>query len=109
MYEIPKEIKAKPKLMGLELKELIIVGVSFFLFLTIFRDLVHGVLVIPYLVIASGTLFWLVLPSGNNPRLKNYQSIRLFFQHKQSTYHALAVQKVLNEQQFGEDGMLDEQ
>ncbi|MEC1177262.1 DUF5592 family protein [Metasolibacillus meyeri] len=103
MYEIPKEIKSKPKLMGLEVKELIIFVVSFFLFLTILRDLVHGVLVIPYLLIASGVLLWLVLPSGNNPRLKNYQSIRLYFQHKQSSYHALDIQQVINKYEFGDE------
>lgn len=98
MYEIPKEIKSKPKLFGLEIKELIIVVISFFLFFTILRDLVHGVLVVPYMLVASFTLLWFVMPSGNNPRKKNYQSIFLYFKHKQSSYHALDIQKIMNEQ-----------
>ncbi|UZM97445.1 hypothetical protein OL548_20000 [Lysinibacillus sp. MHQ-1] len=82
MYDIPKEIKAKPKFVGLEVKELIILLVSFFLFFTVLKDLVHGMLFIPYILIAGGTLFWMVLPSSNNPRLKKLHVIVFIFQAK---------------------------
>ena len=105
MYDIPKEIKAKPKIVGLEVKELIILLVSFFLFFTVLKDLVHGILFIPYILMASGTLFWMVLPSRNNPRLKNYMSLYLYFKRNKYTYHALDVKKIMNDY-FMEKGII---
>ncbi|MBL3729686.1 hypothetical protein JIN86_08730 [Lysinibacillus sp. HST-98] len=101
MYDIPKEIKAKPKIVGLEVKELIILLVSFFLFFTVLKDLVHGILFIPYILMASGTLFWMVLPSRNNPRLKNYMSLYLYFKRNKYTYHAVDVKKIMNDYLYG--------
>ncbi|MEG0258561.1 MAG: DUF5592 family protein [Lysinibacillus sp.] len=108
-YEIPKEIKAKPKIVGLEMKELIILVISFFLFFTILKDLVHGVLAIPYFIVAGIALFWSVLPSRNNPKLKNYMSIYLFFKHNKQSYHALDTKKMMNNYLFGEKDVSNEQ
>lgn len=102
MYDIPKEIKTKPKFVGLEVKELIILLVSFFLLFTVLKDLVHGMLFIPYILIAGGTLFWMVLPSRNNPRLKNYMSLYLYFKRNKYTYHAADVKKIMNDYLYGE-------
>ncbi|QNK89097.1 hypothetical protein H7992_05055 [Sporosarcina sp. resist] len=102
-YEIPKEIKAKPKIVGLEMKELVILLISFFLVFTMLKDMVHGVFMIPYFVVVGSTLFWIVMPSRNNPRLKNYMSIYLYFKQDKQTYHAMDTQKIMNEYMFGEN------
>lgn len=96
-YEIPKEIKSKPKLMGLEMKELVILLIGFFSIFTVFKDMVHGVLVIPFMFVAVGLLFWLVMPSRNNPMLRNYMSLFLFFKRDKYSYHALDVNQYRNE------------
>ncbi|TKI65278.1 hypothetical protein FC756_16960 [Lysinibacillus mangiferihumi] len=103
MYEIPKEIKSKPQIVGLEIKELIILLVSFFLFFTVLRDLVHGILVIPYLLVAGSALFWMVMPSRNNPRLKNYMSLYLYFKQNKYTYHAIDSKKIINDYFYREE------
>ncbi|WP_244943905.1 DUF5592 family protein [Siminovitchia fortis] len=96
-YEIPKEIKSKPKLMGLEMKELVILLIGFFSIFTFLKDMVHTVLAIPFMVIATGLLLWLVMPSSNNPTLRNYMSIILFFKRDKQTYHALDHDRKNNE------------
>ncbi len=88
-YEIPKEIKSKPKIMGLEMRELVILLLGFFSILTVLKDMVHGVFVIPFIIIATGILLWSVMPSRNNPTLRNYMSLLLFFKRDKKTYHAL--------------------
>lgn len=98
-YEIPKEIKAKPKLLGLEIRELIIIFVSLFFIFTVLKDMVHKVFVIPYFIVSISFLFYMVMPSASNPNLKNYMSIILFFKQDRNTYHALDHQGILNEQE----------
>lgn len=96
-YEIPKEIKSKPKLMGLEMKELVILLIGFFSILTFLKDMIHSIFVIPFIIIASMLLLWLVMPSRNNPMLRNYMSLVLFFKRDKSTYHSLEHHKYDNE------------
>lgn len=97
MYEIPKEIKSKPKLFGLEIKEFGMLLLSFFIFFTMLRDLVHGVFMIPYCIVSGCVILWMFLPSRNNPRLKNYMSIFLYFKRDQQAYHPLDTNKVMND------------
>lgn len=99
-YEIPKEIRSKPKIMGLEMKELVILLIGFFLIFTMLKDMVHNAFMIPYFIVAVGLLLWAVMPSGNNPTMKNYMSVLLFFKHDKQTYHAMDVQKVLNRELY---------
>lgn len=89
MYLIPNEIKSKPKLLGLEVKEITIVLVSFLLILTILSDMVHSLFVIPFYLVSAGLILWLMMPSLNNRQKKNYQSLFLFFKRKKVTYHAI--------------------
>ncbi|MBS4203662.1 DUF5592 family protein [Lederbergia citrea] len=99
-YEIPTEIRSKPKLFGLEMKELIILLVSFFLVFTMLFDLVHSVFTVPYFTVSGALLLWIVIPSRNNPGMKNYMSFYLLFKHNRQTYHSLDSQKLLNENCF---------
>lgn len=95
-YEIPKEIRSKPKLMGLEIKELIILGLGIFLTLTMLGDMVHQTFTIPFYIVMIGVIFWLVMPSINNPPLKNYMSIYLYFKASKDTYHSMDIYKEFN-------------
>lgn len=95
-YEIPKEIRSKPKLIGLGLRELAIMFLGIFMTLTVLGDMVHSSLTIPFYIVVIGTLFWLVMPSNKNPPLKNYMSIYLLFKADKETYYAMDVNKELN-------------
>lgn len=95
-YEIPKEIKAKPKIVGLEMRELVILLTGSLLLLTIFRELVHSVFVIPYFVVAIAGMIYLFLPSASNPKKKHYEAILLFFRHKKGVFHAMDTHKQQN-------------
>lgn len=97
-YEIPKEIKSKPKIMGLEMRELVIILISSLLLLTILRELVHSLFILFYFGIAILGMIYLFLPSGNNPGKRNYESIVLMFRHKTGVYHAMDKNEVANEQ-----------
>lgn len=102
-YEIPKEIKSKPKIMGLEMKELVILLISFFLIFTMLKDMVHSIFTVPYFILSGFFLLWIVMPSRNNPGMKNYMSVYLFFKQNKQTYHAMDVHKVLNDYLFIDD------
>ncbi|WP_174615269.1 DUF5592 family protein [Virgibacillus ihumii] len=95
-YEIPKEIKAKPKILGLEMRELVIILISSLLLLTILRDLVHSVFMIPYIVVAVIGMIYLFLPSGQNPDKRVYESMMLWFRNKKGVYHAIDHHKNQN-------------
>lgn len=97
-FDIPKEIKSKPKLMGLEMKELIILLIGFFAIFTFLKDMVHTALTIPFIVFTSLLLLWSVMPSRNNPALRNYMSVILFFRRDRQTYHALDHQVTKNKE-----------
>src|SRR5699024_6680385 len=84
-----KEIKSKPKIIGLEMRELVIILISSLLLLTILRELVHGLFMLLYLGISILAMIYLFFPSGNNPGKRNYESIVLMFRHKTRRYHAL--------------------
>ncbi|MGJ9459939.1 DUF5592 family protein [Oceanobacillus sp. CF4.6] len=98
IYEIPKEIKSKPKILGLEMRELVIILISSLLLLTVLQELVHSLFVLFYFGVAIVGMIYLFLPSGNNPGKRNYESIVLMFRHKKGTYHAMDRNEVLNEQ-----------
>lgn len=97
-FEIPKEIKSKPKMMGLEMRELVILLLGFMSIFTIFKDMIHGLFVIPFMIIASLVLLWSVMPSSNNPSLRNYTSLLLFFKRDKYTYHAISHFQVINKE-----------
>lgn len=101
-YEIPKEIKSKPKIFGLEIKELVILMISFFLIFTMLKDMVHSFFTIPYFMVSCLLVLWLVMPSRNNPGMKNYMSLYLYFKHDKETYHSMDIQHVLNEYLFSD-------
>lgn len=92
-YEIPKEIKTKPKLLGLDIKEMAVLIILVILIMTFFKDMVHGWFVFPYLIVSIGFLFYMIAPSSSNPQKKNYHSIILFFKRDKNTYHPLDIYK----------------
>src|SRR5699024_2620741 len=106
-YEIPKEIKSKPKIMGLELRELVIILISSLLLLTILRELVHSLFILFYFGIAILGMIYLFLPSGNSPGKRNYESIVLMCRHKTGVYHAMDRNEISNEQIQMERGTSD--
>lgn len=97
-YEIPKEIKTKPKLLGLDIKEMAFVIILIILIMTFFKDMVHGWFVIPYFIVSIGFLFYMIAPSSNNPQKKNYHSVLLFFKRDKKTYHTLDVHQSDNDE-----------
>lgn len=97
-YEIPKEIKSKPKILGLEMRELVIILINSLLLLTILRELVHSLFILFYFGVAILGMIYLFLPSGNNPGKRNYESILLMIRHKTGVYHAMDKNEIANEQ-----------
>lgn len=102
-YEIPKEIKSKPKIFGLEMKELVILLISFFLIFTMLNDMVHSIFTVPYFILSGLLILWLVMPSRNNPGMKNYMSLYLYFKHDKQTFHAMDFHHVLNAHLFKDE------
>jgi ABC-type uncharacterized transport system permease subunit len=96
MYEIPKEIKSKVKIFGLEMKEIVIVMISLLFIFSVFKDMVHGLFEIPYYIVSICLLLWCLIPSSNNPGVKNYMSIYFLFKKSRFTYHSLDIQELLN-------------
>ena len=96
-FEIPKEIKTKPKLLGLEIKEMAILVLLIILIMTFFKDMVHGLFVIPYFIVAVGFLFYMIAPSTHNPQKKNFHALYLFFKRDKSYYHAMERHTITNE------------
>ena len=97
-FEIPKEIKTKPKLLGLEIKEMAILILLIILIMTFFKDMVHGLFVIPYFIVAVGFLFYMIAPSTHNPQKKNFHALYLFFKRDKSCYHAIERHTIANEE-----------
>lgn len=83
--------------MGLEMKELVILLIGFFAIFTFLKDMVHGILTIPFIMMASLLLLWLVMPSRNNPIQRNYMSLILFYKRDKQIYHAMCHHKMNNE------------
>src|SRR5690625_3653984 len=104
-YEIPKEIKSKPKILGLEMRELVIILISSLLLLTILRELVHSLFMLFCFGIAILGMIYLFLPSGNNPGQRNYESIVLMSRHKTGVYHAMDSHEIANEQLLMDRGI----
>src|SRR5699024_428044 len=104
-YEIPKEIKSKTKILGLEMRELVIILISSLLLLTILRELVHSLFILFYFDVAIIEMIYLFLPSGINPRKRNYEFFVFIFQHKKGTYHAMERKEIMNEQMQKERGI----
>src|SRR5690625_1299285 len=104
-YEIQKEIKYKPKIIGLEMRELVIILISSLLLLTILRELVHSLFMLFYFGVAILGMIYLFVPSGNNPGKRNYESIVLMFRHKTGVYHAMDKNEVANEQLLMDRGI----
>lgn len=96
-YLVPKEIKAKPKILGLEIKDIALFGLGVVLVFSVFNEHVHKMFIIPYYLVSSGVLFWAFIPSGNNPECRNYMSVVLFLRSNKNNYHALDVFKAENE------------
>src|SRR5699024_8275369 len=97
-YEIPKEIKSKPKIMGLEMRELVIILLSCLLLLTILRELVHSLFILFSFGIAILGMIYLFLPSGNHPGKRHYESSVLMFRHKTGAYHPTDQDELANQQ-----------
>jgi len=95
-FEIPKEIRAKPKILGLEIKELAIVGIMVVFSLTVFSDSIHKVFVIPYYIVVGGTLLYLFTSSSSNPNKKNYHTISYFLKRNKGIYHSLDKNSIAN-------------
>lgn len=97
-YEIPKEIKSKPQIMGLEIRELVILLIGFLSIFTFLSDIVHRIFTIPFIILASLFLLWIVMPSSNNPKMKNYMSLLYFLKRDKQTYFAMDHHKGANKQ-----------
>lgn len=96
-YLIPKEIKSKPRLFGLGLKECIILLVGCFSILTFLKDLVHSSLVVPFIIVSVLFLLWMVMPSANNRGKQNYETIYLLIKKNRIPYHAIDTNKAINQ------------
>lgn len=95
-FGIPKEIKAKPKLLGLELKELAIIGLIIVFSLTVFGEMIHKIFVIPFYIVVGLSVLYLFSPSSANPKKKNYHSILLWARRDRGKYHAININQYKN-------------
>lgn len=107
-FEIPKEIRSKTKFLGLEMKEIAIFVLLLILLLTVFKDMVHTVFLVPYFIASLFSLMYLVAPSRHNPHRKNYHSLYFLFKRNKMSYYslskhdkenALLLEKAKNEKQ----------
>lgn len=97
MFNIPKDINAKPRLLGLEMKELIFFIIAIIMIVTALKDMVHTVFTIPYYIVSFGLLIYSILPSMNNSNRKNYHSLLYFFKRDKVTYAPVDITPVFNE------------
>ncbi|WP_025731355.1 DUF5592 family protein [Heyndrickxia ginsengihumi] len=96
-YEIPKEIKSKAKLFwGLYLTDLAILLVGFIFIFNVTESLVHSYLKIPYYIVGSIFLIYLIMPSPLNAERKNYQALSYFVKRDGMTYYALDINEGRN-------------
>ena len=95
-FEIPKEIKAKPRLLGLEMKEFAFVLVIGLFSLTVFSDTIHKIFVIPFYIVVALSLIYLFSSSRHNPGKKNYHSILYFLRRDRGRYYSLDKNKYDN-------------
>lgn len=97
MFNIPKDINAKPRLLGLEIKELIFFIVAIVMIVTALKDMVHIIFTIPYYIVSFGLLLYSILPSMNNSNRKNYHSLLYFFKRDKVTYTPVDITPFFNE------------
>lgn len=96
MFRIPKDIKAKPRLLGLEIKELIFFSLGIVLIFTVLADLVHQIFKIPYYIVSVGLLFYAIMPSQHNTNRKKYHSFFYLFKRDKQTYSAIDTNALIN-------------
>lgn len=97
MFNIPKDINAKPRLLGLEIKELIFFIVAIIMIVTALKDMVHTIFTIPYYIVSFGLLIYSILPSLNNSNRKNYHSLLYFFKRDKVTYTPVDITPMFND------------
>lgn len=96
-YEIPKEIKSKPKLFwGLYFTDLAILLVGFLFLFSVTESLVHPYLKFPYYVLGAIMMIYLIMPASANPERKNYQALVYLLKKDGMTYHALDINEGRN-------------
>lgn len=100
-YEIPKEIKTKPKLFFfLYVKDFFILIMGAFILTNVTSEYVHSWFKIPYYTVGFGFLLFMLANSTSNPGKKNYHTFYFLLKRNRYTYHALDVHKVLNDKLF---------
>lgn len=88
-YPIPKEIKSKPKLLGIYLKHLFFLVIGIVLTISVLSNMVHESLKIPFNIVIIGALLYAVMPSSNNHDKTNYESVYLMVKRDRMNYHSI--------------------
>jgi hypothetical protein len=83
-YFTPKEVKSKPKVAKFINIEDFFIILFIFAFSTLLDRLVYRPLVIPYYIFSVVTGILLIMPSKQNPKRRNYQSLLLLVRHLQN-------------------------
>ena len=100
-YEIPKEIKTKPKLFFfLYVKDFLILVMGAFILLRVTNQYVHAWLKIPYYIVSFGFLLFMLANSTTNPGKKYYHTFYFLLRRNRYTYHAIDGNKILNDKLF---------
>lgn len=99
-FDIPKEIRTKPKMLGLEVKELLMLGLIALATLTFLKDMVHGLFTIPFYLTVGGVSVFLLSPSSNNPLKKNYHSMIMYLKRNKSHYPPIDVNTEKNKKLY---------
>jgi hypothetical protein len=104
VYKIPKEIKTNIRFYGW--MYLIDVGtvVGAFVFASIFSDIVHKTMVIPFYITTSIATIYLIMPSIKNPKRRNYHTFWYTLLRDKETYHPIdrSVLDSVDKQEFEE-------
>ncbi|ODV48161.1 DUF5592 family protein [Bacillus subtilis] len=99
-YPIPKEVKTDIKVKGpLYLRDVgILIGVT--VLSQIFKGSVHSSFIIPYYIFIYGVTFFLMIPSINNPKKRNFHSIFFALKRSRNTYHPISRSSLDNVDEF---------
>lgn len=81
-YFVTQEIKSETKMSKyLNLKDFIVVAV-FMCVCLLLQDLVYDKLIIPYYIFSALMSVYLILPSRDNPKRRNFQSLCIFLKKR---------------------------
>jgi len=103
MIQVPKRMQhtyqTKKGLSAFHIMAIFLIAVLSF----VFRGVVYGLLEIPFVLFATGTSFWLCLPSGVIRDCRNYQAILLVWKTKRQVFVPVVSPITLEEKEQYED------